>query len=601
MRRFRLWAVTALALGLVAAADVQAAGGKHALLVGVGRYSYLPKATLEGPPFDVQGLQAVLTRFGFDPRNISVLLDEKATRPAILAAIDDLATRTRPGDFVFIYFSGHGTSGYDPALKEVGLDGATGALVPADFKPAPPADLKKGLIIGSRDLRPLLERLDGQRDVLVAFDSCFSGNSAREIFAAGEARYLAPAELLTAEGRAVATFAGEDEPFGAQTAKDPPFPYQTVVYLSAASKSERAMDIGSGLIRSGRIKTVDGQPHGAFTNAFIEGLNGSADTNRDGTVTNEELYRFVKDEVSEHFPHQPQLLMPEKSREALLHSPVFAGLRTDGPAPTPPPSRPSPPAPPPPEAHRPPAPVPAAAPSAAALSAAPPPAASPGAFRVKTQGLAPALAATITGIPGVTVTTGAGAYDLLVVQDDQGFKLVHPSGDEIGSYDPSQIAEVLKRVSRQVAVQTLIDLRFTDQDFNATVEIPGNRGFLRQGEPFTIAFSAERDSHVLLLDIDNQGYVSVLYPFDAEEARPVRKGRVPATGELKVTPPFGTDYVKVIAFQEKPVGFDHWMGASGQHFSPTGPELTSLLRMITTAKGSKAQARVKVVTRGPGG
>jgi hypothetical protein len=564
------WAVTALALGFVAAADVEAAGGKHALLVGVGRYSYLPKATLEGPPFDVQGLQAVLTRFGFDPRNISVLLDEKATRPAILAAIDELAARTRPGDFVFIYFSGHGTSGYDPALKDVGLDGATGALVPADFKPGSPADLKKGLIIGSRDLRPLLERLDGQRDVLVAFDSCFSGNAAREIFAAGQARYVAPAELVTAEGRAVATFAGEDEPFGAQTAKDPPFPYQTVVYLSAASKSERAMDIGSSLIRSGRVKTVDGQPHGAFTNAFIEGLNGSADTNRDGTVTNEELYRFVKDEVTEHFPHQPQLLMPEKSRDALLRSPVFGGVRAAAPAPIPPPSRPSPPA-------------------------------SPGSFRVKIQGLAPALAATITGIPGVTVTSGAGAYDLLVVHDDQGFKLVHPSGDEIGTYEPSQIAEVLQRISRQVAVQTLIDLRFPDQDFNATVEIPGNRGFLKQGEPFTIAFSAERDSHVLLMDIDSQGYVSVLYPFDAEEARPVRKGRVPASGELKVTPPFGTDYVKIVAFQEKPVGFDHWMGASGQHFSPTGPELASLLRMITTAKGSKAQARVKVVTRGPGG
>jgi caspase domain-containing protein/uncharacterized protein DUF4384 len=575
VRRARRGAVTALALGLQASAGVDAAGGKHALLIGVGRYSYLPKATLEGPPFDVQSLQAVLSRrFGFDPRNISVLLDEKATRPAILAAINDLAARTRPGDFVFIYFSGHGTSGYDPALKEVGLDGATGALVPADFKPAPPADLKKGLIIGSRDLRPLLERLDGQRDVLVAFDSCFSGNAAREVFAAGEAKYVAPADLVTAEGRAVATFAGEEEPFGAQTVKDPPFPYQTVVYLSAASKSERAMDIGSNLIRSGRVKTVDGQPHGAFTNAFIEGLNGSADTNGDGTVTNEELYRYVKDEVTERFPHQPQLLMPDKSREALLHTPVLGGARSGAPAPT-----------------LPPAPLPAAS----------PPAASPASFRVKTQGLAPAVAATISGIPGVTVTTGAGAYDLLVVHDAQGFKLVHPSGDEIGTYEPSQIAEVLQRISRQVAVQALIDLRFPDQDFNATVEIPGNRGFLRQGEPFTIEFSAERDSHVLLMDIDSQGYVSVLYPFDAAEARPVRKGRVPASGELKVSPPFGTDYVKIIAFQEKPVGFEHWMGASGQHFSPTGPELAPLLRMITTAKGSKAQARVKVVTRGPGG
>jgi hypothetical protein len=590
--------VTALALGLAAAPEAEAAGAKYALLVGVGRYSYLPKATLEGPPFDVQGLQSVLTRFGFDPRNISILLDEKATKPAILAAIEDLATRTKPGDFVFIYFSGHGTSGYDPALKEVGLDGATGALVPADFKPGSPADLKKGLVIGSRDLRPLLERLDGQRDVLVAFDSCFSGNSAREIFAAGEAKYVTPADLVIADGRGVATFPAEEEPFGAQTAKDPPFPYQTVVYLSAASKSERAMDIGSSLIRSGRIKTVDGRPHGAFTNAFIEGLNGSADTNRDGTVTNEELYRFVKDEVTQHFPHQPQLLMPEKSRDALLQTPVFGGGRTGTPAPTPPPSRPAPPAAPPPAAHPAPAPAPlaAASPPAASQSAA-----SSGSFRVKMQGLAPALAATITGIPGVSVTTGAGAYDLLVVQDDQGLKLVHPSGDEIGTYDSSQIAEVLKRVARQVALQALIDLKFPDQDFNATVEIPGNRGFLKQGDPFTIQFSAERDSHVLVMDIDSQGYVSVLYPFDAEEARPVRKGRVPATGELKVSPPFGTDYVKVIAFQEKPVGFEHWMGASGQHFSPTGPELAALLRMITSAKGSKAQARVKVVTRGSGG
>ena len=122
----------------------------------------------------------------------------------------------------------------------------------------------------------------------------------------------------------------------------------------------------------------------------------------------------------------------------------------------------------------------------------------------------------------MTVTTGAGAYELLVVQDGQGFKLVHPSGDEIATFEPSQLSEVLKRISRQVAAQALIDLKFPDQDFNATVEIPGNRGFLKQGEPFTIEFSAERDSHVLLVDIDNEGYVSVLYPFSAEEARPVR-------------------------------------------------------------------------------
>jgi hypothetical protein len=331
----------ALGLLLLAGADVVGAGQRHALLIGVGRYSHLPKATLEGPPFDVEGLRDVLSRrWGFDPANISTLLDEQATKTAILSAIDDLASRTRPGDFVFIYFSGHGTSGYDTAFKDAGLDGGTGALVPADFKSTARADLKNRLIIGSRDLRPLLLKLAGQREVLVAFDSCFSGNAARAVFAPGQARYLSPADLVTPEGRGVAAPVVAERA-GAPAAPDPPYPYQSVVYVSAASKSERAMDIGATLIRSGRVKTVDGRPHGAFTNALIEGLDGSADTNKDGSVTNEELYGFVKDQVTGRFPHQPQLLMPRESREALLRSPVFGGVPAAAAAPTavPPPAQ----------------------------------------------------------------------------------------------------------------------------------------------------------------------------------------------------------------------------------------------------------------------
>lgn len=222
-----------------------------------------------------------------------------------------------------------------------------------------------------------------------------------------------------------------------------------------------------------------------------------------------------------------------------------------------------------------------------------------GTFRVRLQGFGSSLEQTVGGIPGVTLAAAEGAYELLVVRDDAGFKLFHPSGDEIASYEPARLADVLKRVSRQVAVQGLIDLTFTGQDFNVTLEIPGNRGFLKEGEPFTIEFSAERDSHLLLLDVDVEGYVSVLYPFDAQEARPARKGRVPASGELRVSPPFGTEYLKLVAFQDKPPGFDRWMGKSDRQLA--GPEVAELLRMIASASGSKAQARLKVVTRGPGG
>jgi len=229
------------------------------------------------------------------------------------------------------------------------------------------------------------------------------------------------------------------------------------------------------------------------------------------------------------------------------------------------------------------------------------PAHAAGAFRVKLQGLGAAIAGTVSGMPGVAVVAGDGDYDMLIVQGDDGFRLTHPSGDPIASYGPARWPEVLKRISRQAAVQGLIDLEFADQAFKATIAAPGNRGSLQEGEPFAIEFSVDRDSHVLLLDVDAEGYVSVLYPSDAAEARPVRQGRVPATGELKVSPPFGTDYVKLIAFEEKPEGFDQWTGQSGKPFSPTSPELGRLLRMIKDAKGGKAQARLKLVTRGRSG
>src|SRR6185503_3864625 len=108
-----------------------------------------------------------------------------------------------------------------------------------------------------------------------------------------------------------------EEGFGALTAKSPPYPYSNILYISAASKSEAARDVTTIDIGSGRAKTVDGQPHGALTNALLEGLGGASDTNRDGVLSYGELYEFIRDKVTEGFPQQPQLLLPEARAEAL--------------------------------------------------------------------------------------------------------------------------------------------------------------------------------------------------------------------------------------------------------------------------------------------
>jgi hypothetical protein len=565
MRKAARRAALAAVIVLLGSSLCLAQARKHAILVGVGHYTYLPTATLEGPPNDIRAMQRVLTEsWGFDPRNVTVLQDKDATKTAILSAIDRLAETTKPADFIFLYFSGHGTSGYDRTFKDVGIDGNSGALIPADFKPGPVDRLKEGLIIGSRDLRPRFEKIEKDRKLFVLFDSCFSGNAARLVFAVGQARYVAPTELV---GDARALQHTEEEgppPSGPPEAPEVPYPYANLLYISAASKSEKAMDIDSRALRSGRAQTVDDQPHGALTNAFLLGLSGAADTNRDRKITYGELYQFVRDTVMQQFPHQPQLLAPAMTREELLASPVLAtttrpsGASASGPAK-----------------------VPAATGKAS--------------LRVKTADLPAELARKIGATPGVTLTTGDGAYDLLVTQGPQGFKLYHASGDELAAYQAGQAGEVVERVARQVAVQELIGLDYPDQDFNVTLEIPGNRGFLKQGDQFVIDFAAEKDSHVLLFNVDNGGFVSVLYPFTKAEARPARKGRVPAAPDaLRVSPPFGTEYLKVFAFVEKPAGFDRWIEAS---FSAKGPELDELLKMLRTAKGRKAQARLKVVTR----
>lgn len=534
-----------VAVLLATSPAVFAQGTKHALLIGVGDYTY-DVPDLEGPPHDIQALQKTLTeRWGFDPRNIRVIQDREATKARIVAALDGLVTSTKPADYVFIYFSGHGTSSFE--RSDLGLDGNTGAMVPADFNLEAP-DLRAGLVVGSRDLRPRLEKLDKDREVFVVFDSCYSGAAVRSLRAVGRPRYVP----MPTRGLAPPAPPSEEE-FGALTAKAPPYPYANTLYISAASKSEAARDVTSVDIDSGRARTVDGRPHGALTNALLEALSGASDTNHDGVLSYGELYDFIRDRVTEGFPQQPQLLMPEAKAAALKSTGIMRSKSFS---------------------------------VAPAAPAAPAPA---GSFRVKFDKVPDAVEQKIRATRGVTVRDGG--YDLLVALERDTYTLYHGSGDVLASFPSTQPQEVVERVARQVAVQELLDLGFPGQDFNVGVSIPGNRGFLTKGAPFSIEFSAEKDGYILLLTIDNAGKIAVLYPYEESELSPTRKG---GFSDLKVSPPFGTEYLKIVAFREKPPGFDKWRGAK---FLPTGPELGQLLQMIKTAKGSKAQGRLKVVTR----
>jgi metacaspase-1 len=155
---------------------------KLALLVGINNYASQP---LEGCLNDVDLQRNLLIhRFGFNPKDILVLPDAKATRQGILTAFDEhLIKQAKPGDVVVYHYSGHGSRIFDPnpIVVEPGKEGLNGTFVPVDSNlPDGYPDVGGSVqdIMG-HTLFLLMSALKSE-NVTVVLDSCFSGGATRE-------------------------------------------------------------------------------------------------------------------------------------------------------------------------------------------------------------------------------------------------------------------------------------------------------------------------------------------------------------------------------------------------------------------------------------
>lgn len=525
----------------------------HALLVGVGHYPNLPdRSQLQGPPHDVVALENVLkSTLAFDSGNITTLVDYQATKARILAALKRLVRETRPGDAVFVYFSGHGAGYYDPNLKNARLDLSpnTGALIPYDFSEEGGArDILDRLIIGRRDLRPLFTALDKGRRILVVFDACYSGESVRSLplHCEYEKKYRThPLRFkdLTDEGPTA---------FGSATARESDYPYQNIVYISASSKKEKARDITREDIRWG-VTTHDGKPHGALTDALIVGLKGRADTNRDGKISPGELHKFIRKPVHARFSHTPGLLYsPEEP--AVLDRPFFA--------------------------HR------------GGVGLPPPPDSSRKTLLVKLVNVDDALRQRIETIDDVELVDES--CELIVEKREDGYWLVSKNGNPFTAKPFSSGQEVLKRLERQVKIKRLTELSTPDQRFNVRLDLIGPSGVLVEGGEIGFEIRAEKPSCLLLINIDPTGFIHVIYPAFPRELAIQEAGRaLKLEDQGVVTPPFGVEYLKVFAFPRAPRELKSLIGAE---IDPLDPELDRLMRLIHNNRAAMAQDTLQVKT-----
>src|ERR1044071_1373529 len=146
---------------------------KRALLIGINYYNTANE--LSGCINDVLDTQAYLkSTAGFtetvvlkdSPRDPQMKLKDAPTKQNIMAQIASLVAKTKPGDTLYVHFSGHGSQTRDVNKDEP--DAKDELICPVNLNQA---------VIKDDELRAaLVEKLVPGAKVRVVFDSCHSGS-----------------------------------------------------------------------------------------------------------------------------------------------------------------------------------------------------------------------------------------------------------------------------------------------------------------------------------------------------------------------------------------------------------------------------------------
>jgi hypothetical protein len=252
---------------------------KLALLIGIDNYEKVND--LDGCVNDVQNMKALLRdKFGFEEPSIKVLVNEQATRKAILDAFQQhLIAQAKQGDLVVFHYSGHGSQMKDaPGGDEP--DQYDETIVPQDSR------LPTVYDIPDDSINSLLQLLSEKTDnITFIFDSCHSGTGSR---GAGKIRKVdrdertppAP-DTFTVGARGVAE---GDEAFRPKDAK--------YVLLSGSASDQLSYEY-----------FADGQANGAFTYFLVKEIRAAT-----GKLTYQDVMDKVKGNVSARYSSQePQI------------------------------------------------------------------------------------------------------------------------------------------------------------------------------------------------------------------------------------------------------------------------------------------------------
>jgi hypothetical protein len=273
---------------------------KLGLCVGVNNYPGT-HMDLAGCVNDAKDWAAELGARGFE---VTQLLDEKATKAALVNAFKSVIGAAGKGDTVVITFSGHGT--YVPDLNGDEIDGLDEALCPCDIQTG------GGALIDDEIHAMFASRKPGVRLVLIS-DSCHSGTVTRAAGADPDSDDLPRARFLP-----MGNWLPADQlPRGASGK-----PVSSVVVTSGASPFVNSLSRGEGDLLLAGCKEgpnnfsydakIKGRPNGAFTYYALKALKtlppGATYTDWHAAITPAYL-------PSLNYPQSPQIVGSAAARK----------------------------------------------------------------------------------------------------------------------------------------------------------------------------------------------------------------------------------------------------------------------------------------------
>ncbi|MBK9532121.1 MAG: caspase family protein [Chitinophagaceae bacterium] len=267
---------------------------KLALIVAVGEYPAASKIKPIASVNDVKYIKAALGHNGFAEKNIDTLINGKATKAAILKALDRLAANANSNDIVVIHFSCHGQQIRDQKTIELGKDEDDGydeAFLPYDaMAKYSPTGYRGQNHLRDDDLYPLLlsirKKLGAGGSLLVLLDACHSGTGTRD--------------------ESFAVTRGEPIPF-----PDPENPQDSVINLSAAEAKqgffETIADSVANLVvisassphQENKQVVVNNEELGSLTYSFYKALHEMTADNSYGL-----LFEKIRATMQAHIPEQ---------------------------------------------------------------------------------------------------------------------------------------------------------------------------------------------------------------------------------------------------------------------------------------------------------